>query len=168
MQLAWFRSRWTHSTPPSLLTTITSHPGSQAMYCHASYTYKAWGCCWPTDWSLSAYSAVSSAVQRTKVLRGPIRTTEMRRWKNLCVLRADSFALRTSILNLSLWPYHSKNASYCPAILFILVHVKIVMTYLSGCSHKSVGWDLIFLLLNSMQHVFISLLYITYTVHLWS
>jgi len=53
-----------------------SHPGSQAMYCRASYTYKSWGRCWPTDWALSAYSAVSSAVQITKVQQGSIRTTE--------------------------------------------------------------------------------------------
>jgi len=73
-------------------------------------TYKAWRHYWPSNWALSpsAYSAVSSAVQTTKVLQEPIQTTEKWRWKNFYVLRADRLPLRTFTHCLRHWPYHSK------------------------------------------------------------
>ena len=62
----------------------------------------------------SVYSAVSSAVQSTKVLRELIQTTEKWVWKFFSALCADGSPLHTSTHCLRQWPYHSKNASYGP------------------------------------------------------
>ena len=96
-----------------------------------NWLYKTWGCCSPSDWALSpsAYSAVSSAVQSTKVLWEPIQTIEKWRWKNFPVLR-------TSVRYLWQWMYHSKITTYGPeyyAVSYGQVACMLLCTYVSTC-----------------------------------